>query len=136
MDYSLYINWDEHNDTGVPIIDDQHKGIVSTINSLYHFMRGGHGEDILQPTLEILRLYTIVHFRTEERLMIASGYPDIDGHVKIHDGLSRKMKKIAMDQSVSPDIINVLNFLREWWLTHINHEDRKYISYMLRLAKV
>jgi len=68
--------------------------------------------------------------------MTASGYPDIDRHIKIHDGLSNRMKKIAMDQSISPDIKNVLDFLREWWLTHINHEDRKYISYMLKLVAV
>ena len=34
----LYIVWNEKNNIGVPIIDEQHRGIVIAINSLYYFI--------------------------------------------------------------------------------------------------
>lgn len=36
--HTLFIVWSDMNETGIKIIDDQHRGIVSVINSLYFYM--------------------------------------------------------------------------------------------------
>jgi len=50
----LYIVWSDNNSVGIPIIDEQHRGIISTINSLHFFIQAGHGDEILKPTLIML----------------------------------------------------------------------------------
>ena len=61
----LYIVWNDINKLGIPIIDEQHRGIVATINSFHYFIQEGHGLEALKPTLNILEQYTCIHFKTE-----------------------------------------------------------------------
>ncbi len=69
MQNILYIVWTEKNKVGIPIIDEQHRGIISTINSLHYFIQTGQGEQIIRPTLIMLEQYVDIHFKTEEALM-------------------------------------------------------------------
>ena len=47
MKTTLYIAWNDDNKLGIPIIDEQYRAIISTINSLHYFMQIGHGDDII-----------------------------------------------------------------------------------------
>jgi hemerythrin len=66
MKNTLYIVWNEYNNLGIAVIDEQHRGIVAIINSLHYFIQEGQGEDVLVPTLGMLEHYTRIHFLTEE----------------------------------------------------------------------
>jgi len=66
MKTTLYIAWNDDNKLGIPIIDEQHRAIISTINSLHYFMQPGHGDDIIQPTMIILEQYVNIHFKQVE----------------------------------------------------------------------
>ena len=57
MNQDLYIIWNDKNNTGVPIIDEQHKCIVGIINSLHYFIREGLGKEAVRHTLNILEQY-------------------------------------------------------------------------------
>jgi hemerythrin len=122
----LYIVWNDKNSLGIPIIDEQHRGIVSTINTLHYFVKNGQGNEALSPTLSILEQYTKIHFRIEEALMINAGYPGYHEHVLLHKGLMKKTLAIAQGSKLLKDADAVLNFLKNWWLGHINGEDKKY----------
>ncbi len=126
----LYIVWSEGNDLGIPIIDEQHRGIVSTINSFHYFIQGGHGLDALKPTLSILAEYTKIHFKTEEALFCETDYPDRDAHLLLHEELMRKTIEIARESTVHGEPEVALVFLKEWWLGHINRKDRQYAPYV------
>ncbi len=126
----LYIVWAEKNHLGIPIIDEQHRGVVSTINSLHYFTWHGEGVKAIKPTLGMLEQYTFVHFETEEELMRKAGYPYFKDHELLHKKLMARTVEIAR-QSVSwKDSEIVLSFLKEWWLRHINIEDRKYAPHV------
>jgi hemerythrin-like metal-binding protein len=129
----LYIVWNESNNVGISIIDEQHRGIISTINSLYHFIQRGQGEDILRSIMVMLVQYTNIHFNTEETLMEESGYPEIEGHRELHQSLYDKTKAMSFDAGRNTDPEKVLRFLKEWWLGHINKEDKKYVPYLKKL---
>jgi len=131
----LYITWGEKNNMGIQIIDEQHRGIVSTINSLYYFIRKGRGMEVLKPTLNILEQYSIVHFKTEEELIAKSGYPALEKHISLHQNLIKEMKSLSEESILSRDSEMVLRFLKEWWLSHINKEDQKYAPYVLKILK-
>ena len=36
---NLYITWKNEDELGIPIIDEQHRGVVTAINSLFYFMQ-------------------------------------------------------------------------------------------------
>ena len=126
----LYIVWNDSNNLGIPIIDEQHRGIVSTINSLHYFIQEGHGMDALKPTLAILEEYTDIHFRTEEALIKEAGFPDFDAHVALHATLMEKTIQMSKEALLYHEPEMALKFLREWWLGHIGKEDRKYAPYV------
>lgn len=124
----LYIVWNEKNCLGIPIIDEQHRGIVSTINSLHYFVKQGQGDEALPPTLSILEQYAKIHFRIEESLMMNAKYPGLDEHVLLHKDLFKKTIAVAQESKLSKDTDAALNFLKTWWLGHINGDDKKYGS--------
>lgn len=133
MNNNLYIVWNERNNTGISIIDEQHRGIIATINSLYYFIQGGHGEQIIQPTMIMLMQYTAVHFQTEEAILEDAAYPDLKNHSVLHKTLLERTRKLSIDTSRNKDPRTVLRFLKEWWLGHIGTEDMKYVPYVTAL---
>ncbi len=133
MKNNLYIVWSDTNEIGIPIIDEQHRGIISTINSLYYFIQSGHGPEIIKPTMIMLEQYTAVHFETEEALLAEVRYLALEEHILLHKGLVRKTKKLSINANRDKDSDMVLKFLKEWWLGHINTEDRKYVSFLRKL---
>jgi len=128
----LYIVWTERNNTGIPIIDEQHRSIVATINSLYYFLQEGHGPEISASTLAIIEQYAHIHFRTEERLMTEAGYPALKEHVLMHKNLVEKSKGLSYESHMKNEPGIILKFLKEWWMSHINNEDRKYIPDLMK----
>ena len=128
---ALYIIWNDSNNLGIPIIDEQHRGIISTINSLHHFIRAGHGDEIINPTMIMLSQYTEVHFKTEEALMAEAGYPNLEEHLVLHRELAKKTRKLSVNAGRDKDSDMVLTFLKTWWLGHIGIEDKKYVPFMI-----
>ena len=62
--------------------------------------------------------------------MAEAEYPALEEHIVLHKELIKKTEVLSMDffRNQDPDIL--LKFLKEWWLGHINKEDRKYASFM------
>lgn len=127
---NLLIVWTDINQTGVPIIDQQHYGIVGIINSLFFFIRHKQGNKVLIPTITMIEQYTKIHFATEEKLLKKVGYPDFDEHKKLHDELIDQSLKIANQYKLNKDPSNYLMFLKDWWTDHINKHDRLYIDHL------
>jgi hemerythrin len=130
MKHMLYIVWNEENNLGIPIIDEQHRGIVATINSFHYLIQQGRGRDALQPTLSILEQYTRIHFRTEEALMEQAGFPGFADHVALHEDLKKRTEAIARETTSDQEPEIALAFLKDWWLGHINSEDRQYATHV------
>jgi hemerythrin-like metal-binding protein len=66
-------------------------------------MKEGKSKDILEKTIDDLISYKQEHFRTEERMMDRSNYPESLEHKKIHGKLTaqvldfqKKLKKIKL----------------------------------------
>ena len=123
---TLYIIWNPKNNLGLPIIDEQHRGIVSIINSLHYFVMQNTGFQALLPTIIIMEQYSIIHFEAEQMLLKKVGYPDYDSHVMLHTRLREDIKAIKAQTFLNKDPDAVLDFLKKCWLHHINIEDRKY----------
>ena len=129
----LYIVWNNEYDFRIPIIDDQHRTLVSIINTLFYFKSNENLSSVFPSLLQMLEDYGKIHFFTEESLLKEISYPDLDHHIALHEKYAKRIRYIINNQS-NASVVNffdVFQFLRDWWLDHINVEDRRYAP-MLR----
>jgi len=127
---NLYIVWNETNNTGIPIIDEQHRAIISTINTLHYFIANKKELHEINSIIVVLDQYTKFHFSTEEGIMKDIGFPDISEHIKFHRALADASKKVSIQVKEENDPEVLLRFLRNWWLSHICGEDKKYADFL------
>ena len=128
MNCQLAIQWTDANNTGIPIIDDQHRGVVSVINSLGLFIRQDKGEYFLNTTFMMMDSYTKLHFATEEELLRAAGYKYFDEHRRMHEDLIRESFAVANKSIRLRDPRIYFFFLKQWWVEHINKCDHMYMD--------
>ena len=132
FDHNLFIVWRPKYNLGIPIVDEQHRGIVTTINSLYFGMQHDHGEDMLRPAIEMVNDYTLMHFNVEEDFLEKCGYPDLDKHKELHNELKEKLVKVGKKSLWDHDPNQFMEFLKEWWIDHICDKDRVFLQYLLK----
>ena len=99
--HTLFIVWDEEYNLGIPIIDEQHRAIVSTINTYHYFVTNKMEGIALKPTLTTLDQYSKLHFATEEEIFSQTEYPDTLKHKELHGNLIRNM--IDIEAEVAQD---------------------------------
>ncbi len=124
-----YVDWKDFYTVGEPTLDAQHKQILGVINQLYEAKQQGKDREALAPILDTLVRYTLVHFAHEEQLMQEYGYPHVAEHAALHEELRER----TLDWREHVHLATgheVLQFLKEWWLDHIQGADKKYASYL------
>ena len=127
----LFIRWaDEVHQTGLAILDEQHRGLVSMINSFYFHKNDPFIERILVPTALMTINFAKVHFLTEQELMAQAEYPELAEHIEVHENLFRELVRIELKSRQARDADGFLAFLKKWWLEHINDYDRRYVSHL------
>lgn len=129
-EHGVYINWKPEYDLGIPIIDEQHRGIVSIINSLYYGMQNNHINDLLEPIIGMMQDYTLVHFQIEETFLKASAYPDTKNHLDLHQELITKLRIIGNKSMLDKEPYQLMEFLKKWWIHHICVADVTYKDYV------
>ena len=133
MQPPLFIQWQERNETGIAIIDEQHKGIVSIINTFFYLMGHGMNSRILYSCIsDTMRNYSRIHFLAEEGLLEAAGYGKIEAHRKLHRHLILEIDRIEYQAAKFDDAQPLLDFLKKWWITHINEEDMQFVDHLRR----
>lgn len=132
FDNSVFMQWSEEYENGIPIYDDQHKMLFKIINKLYNSMIDGGTKDNMSLILNELLEYTNFHFKEEEKAFDRFNYPDTINHKKIHVKLVNQVvdfiEKFQSDNATVD--FNLLTFLQEWLNKHIKLEDTKYSKYL------
>ena len=133
----LMIVWQDAYMLDIPILDEQHHGIGSLLNTLYYLMSNNHGRGALIPVLSALEIYAKVHFFTEEHLLAAARYANTADHVAEHRRLSFMLQESMSATKLEEDTEKLMHFVRALWLAHINKHDRSFVPAVkkyLRLA--
>jgi len=128
--HNLFIVWKPEYDLGIPIIDEQHRGIVTTINSLFYAMQNKYGEKVLGSVLNMVTEYTHIHFQAEEDILRKCGFTDFEKHHALHNELSRTLSSKENKSSWENDPQKFLEFLKNWWIDHICKKDRIFRDYI------
>ena len=123
----LFIAWGKHCETGIPLIDEQHKGIVSIINTFYYMMGKKVNNYMLYSCISnTLRNYSNIHFFTEENFLKELQYDNIDQHREWHRKLAKEINIIEREGIKTNDPRPLLEFLKKWWIEHIKEQDLQY----------
>ncbi len=127
------MTWNERLSVGVKLLDDDHKKLVGMVNQLYDAIQGGKGKESMGPILDGLIDYTKVHFAHEEHLFVQTGYPASSAHKKEHDDLTRQVLDVQQKYKAGVNgtlSLEVMNFLKNWLVNHIQGSDQKYGPYL------
>ena len=121
--------WTPKNSVGVKELDAHHQKIFSLLNSLYSSIAKADTKETSKNVLQELINYAQYHFAAEEKYFDQFNYDQKDEHQSQHRQYEQKMAQFIKDIETTPDFVfsyKLLDFLEDWWLGHIGHEDKKY----------
>ena len=123
-----YMEWTRDLESGIQVIDAQHKRIIDFINELYDAREAGRVDETNR-VMEGLLNYTITHFEFEEGLQEKAGYPFLKAHQRIHEIFMKKVADIRARAVAGEEVAHeLLTLLKGWLVSHIKSEDRDYVE--------
>ena len=131
------MQWTDNLATGIPLIDEQHKMLLNYINNLYRATQRGVTDDVLLNILDVLHDYTVSHFSTEEQFFLHSDYPDSQKHKELHRKFTNKIAEFrdSLAKGSAQVSMELLNFLKDWLIHHIQGTDHLYVDYVQRALR-
>lgn len=126
----VFILWSEKYNTGINIIDEQHKKLIAILNSLYESFVDRTTNDKIKEVVKEMANYTEYHFGVEEKYFKEFNYENTEEHMAEHQYFIDQVKVFQNDiESGKVSVtFKLMNFLRSWLIEHINGTDRKYIA--------
>ncbi|WP_027186059.1 bacteriohemerythrin [Desulfovibrio inopinatus] len=126
-----FISWDPELSVGVHEIDEQHKTLLNMINQLHEGMRSGKSKEQLAKTFVGLKKYVKMHFSTEERLMEKNRFSGLSSHRTQHNKFIEKILDFEMEFEQGRTLLSMelVQFLRNWYLSHVKGVDQQYANF-------
>ncbi|MDD3568225.1 MAG: bacteriohemerythrin [Bacteroidales bacterium] len=124
------VGWNDSFRIGISWVDDQHKVLFGLINNLYTTYGKSKSKSQLKLVLDELLDYTIYHFGNEEEVFKQINYEGTEKHLVQHKRFIDQIKSFreefnAGDMSVALDVVH---FLQDWLVTHIQRTDKAYVQ--------
>ena len=124
----MKMEWVPEYNTGIDVIDDQHKRILDYINEIDEISVGTDQARIRKILNDIID-YTQSHFTFEESLQEEAGYKYRVPHKRVHDLFIKKIEsyrdRFAMGHAIEGELNEVL---AKWLINHIQHDDADYVG--------
>ena len=122
------IVWTSDLDTGIAVVDSQHKRIVDYINQL-ESANQQHDRFVVGRVLTELVEYTLSHFAFEESLQLEAGYKNAKIHKALHDLFTGDVASYLAKHKAGEDVAEPLHrMLSTWLVSHIKREDKAFAS--------
>jgi len=127
--------WNNHFNTDIPIIDEQHRKLVAIINKLATNVAYASSENDISEILDELTDYTIYHFQTEEAIWnkYLPNTNKCKEHEAVHQEFVDRVVSLKNKKDTKP-LVNLANealsYLVNWLATHILETDRQ-MSYIV-----
>ncbi|MDW7733293.1 MAG: bacteriohemerythrin [Methanolobus sp.] len=120
--------WSDKYSMNIKEIDEQHKNLVKMINELHDAMLNARSKEVALGIINNMAEYTQYHFSTEEKYMVQYKYPEYVAHKKEHDKFIEQVGAFKKDYESGKAglTFELLNFLKDWLVGHIQESDRKY----------
>lgn len=129
--------WNRRYETGLDIVDEQHKRLVELLNELGKLYAAKASTEEVLRVFDALAAYTVYHFQTEEGLMaemaVSEGHRQ--SHLAAHANFINQVGKARslLSQDETQSLAQLLTFLTRWLVDHILGVDRRMVAEVLAL---
>jgi len=121
------IVWSSSYSVKVSQMDQEHQRLIDIINNLYAAMRAGRSNEAIGSILDELVAYTKTHFSHEEQLMQQANYAGLADQKKAHEALVNQLNDILAKYRAGTALgQEIMNFLKNWLINHIQGMDKQY----------
>ncbi len=112
-------------------VDREHKKLIEICNDLIDLYELNHNRDEFARILTKMTDYGLIHFRREEKYMQKFSYPKLTEHKQYHRSYIYKVAMYNVDllRANPPEPIEIIKFLKKWWINHILKNDSDYENY-------
>jgi hemerythrin len=128
------LTWTAVLSIGDPMVDDQHRLLFQHGRRFVRAVGNGDSNPRLRQMLRFLQDYAEVHFRAEENLMRAAGYPDWEPHTREHEQFTQRLRLIAprleTEGDSGPLRGEVASFVRSWLTEHVSSSDQRLAQHL------
>jgi hemerythrin len=116
--------WDHRLELGVEKIDEQHRELFEKIDELLVTVgQWPLSKEKVDRFLHYIPTYVGVHFETEEKWMLAAGYPHYLAHKVAHDDF-RNQLDVLMGRTFDSILVQkVCEMAIDWLTSHIYRDD-------------
>ena len=122
-------DWDPALETGMEQIDRQHQALFGQLRALLDCLKSGR----IRETFKFMVDSAVEHFKTEEDLHQATGYPRADEHSASHSrfvvNLRTLEREFADREHGLANLAQTAEFLLAWLKKHIQQRDRDFADY-------
>jgi hemerythrin len=129
---AAYFTWKDCYSVCDRLLDAQHREIIEVIDRLYLPMQGIMPGLAAERILDRLIRLTQAHFDHEEARQKETAFVHAEAHQALHHAMLDRMLDLRARFTSLPSG-DILEFLRDWWLSHIQKEDQKYVIYVQRV---
>ena len=125
------IHWSKKYEIGHKRIDFEHQIFVDLISKIDDAVHSNKDSVYLQGLLNELQAYTKFHFISEENIMYLINYPHYERHKNLHYELLNEYNQLSLEVSLEAQKIeDFIRFLKEWFVNHTLHEDKKIADFI------
>ena len=117
--------------TGIEQIDEEHKRLFEIADETYNLSRKEFLVDKYDQVIQILKElkeYATMHFEHEEAYMESIGYKKMFTQKVQHNAFREKLNSwnlYDIDENSEEIVDEILNFLRNWLVSHILEHDKQ-----------
>jgi hemerythrin len=130
------IVWNDSLSLNIAEVDAQHQNLVNFINSLWQALLERRDQEVVAKLMDDLADYTVSHFGDEETFMRNMGYPNLAAHCEAHRSFVERVQQAVEDHEQGLAVgMELLRFLNDWLIHHIQVIDRQYADYSRQHAK-
>jgi len=127
--------WNEAFESGVSVIDEQHKQLFNAVNAFQQaYSSGQDSDERLRETLNFLVNYTVEHFRDEEALQVQYDFPDYMRHRQQHGDFTKTVLALVdrFNQEGANDtlMLEMYETIGNWLVHHIQSDDFVVAAYI------
>lgn len=129
---SSAISWSDDLNTGVTVLDDQHRLLDRVLQSLLQTLESRSQTRDVAARLEQLQSLAEEHFATEEALMEVYGYPHLGPHRAEHEALVEHLRGQlqAFLAPEAPPLELLILEVRRIFHQHVRQVDQDYATYL------
>ena len=131
---ALMPGWTDDLRVGNGAIDRQHKTFFLRAMRIAIACEDGRGAEEIEEAVRYLREYSVEHFRDEEKLMVAVGFPYVESHKDAHQAFTTKIDEVEARLARTTDkaalALELATWVAEWFNEHVRTADRPLARYL------